>query len=63
VNDDTIPADLTQYFQSQLCAFDQPVQLTEYSGADHIDVLPASQADVIDYITDRFKKEPAPGNC
>jgi pimeloyl-ACP methyl ester carboxylesterase len=63
LNDDTIPADLTQYFHSQLCAFDQPVQLTEYAGFGHIDVLPASQDDVIDYITDRFKKEPAPNNC
>jgi pimeloyl-ACP methyl ester carboxylesterase len=62
-NDDTIPADLTEYFQSQLCAFGQPVQLTEYAGAGHIDVLPTSQDDVIDYITARFKKEPAPGNC
>jgi pimeloyl-ACP methyl ester carboxylesterase len=63
LNDDTIPADLTEYFQSQLCAFDQPVQLSEYAGADHIDVLPASQDDVIDYIIARFKKEPAPSNC
>ena len=63
LNDDTIPADLTQSFHTQLCAFDQPVQLTEYTGVGHIDVLPASQDDVIDYITDRFKKEPAPSNC
>jgi pimeloyl-ACP methyl ester carboxylesterase len=63
MDDDTIPADLTEYFQSQLCAFDQPVQLTEYAGAGHVDVLPASQEDVIDYISDRFKKEPAPSNC
>jgi pimeloyl-ACP methyl ester carboxylesterase len=63
LNDDIIPADLTRYFQSQLCAFDQPVQLTEYPGADHMEMLPASQDDVIDYITARFKKEPAPSNC
>lgn len=63
LNDDTIPADLTQYLQSQLCAFDQPVQLDEYAGADHISVLPTAQGDVIDYISDRFKKAPAPGNC
>jgi pimeloyl-ACP methyl ester carboxylesterase len=62
-DDDTIPADLTLYLQSQLCAFDQPVQLTEYAGAGHIDVLPASQDDVIDYIAARFNKESAPGNC
>jgi pimeloyl-ACP methyl ester carboxylesterase len=62
-DDDTIPADLTEYFQSQLCVFDQPVQLTEYPGAGHVDVLAASQGDVIDYITARFKKEPAPSNC
>jgi pimeloyl-ACP methyl ester carboxylesterase len=63
LNDDTIPADLTQYLQSQLCAFDQPVQLTEYAGVGHIDVLTASEDDVIDYMTARFKKEPAPSNC
>jgi alpha-beta hydrolase superfamily lysophospholipase len=62
-SDDTIPADLTRYFQRQLCAFDQPVQLTEYPGADHVSVLPLSQDDVINYIDARFKKEPAPGNC
>ena len=63
LNDDTIPADLTQYFHGQLCAFDQPIQLAEYPDTDHIDVLPASGGDVIDYITDRFKKELAPSNC
>jgi hypothetical protein len=63
LNDDTIPADLTQYFHSQLCAFDQPVQLTEYPGLGHVDVLTGSEADVIDYITARFDKDPAPSNC
>jgi pimeloyl-ACP methyl ester carboxylesterase len=63
LTDDTIPADLTQYLQSQLCAFDQPVQLAEYAGAGHIDVLTASEDDVIDYMTARFKKEPAPSSC
>jgi hypothetical protein len=63
LNDDTIPADLTQYFHSQLCAFDQPVQLAEYPGVGHVDVLAASQNDVIDYMTARFNKEPAPTNC
>jgi pimeloyl-ACP methyl ester carboxylesterase len=62
-NDDTIPADLTQYLQGQLCTFDEPIQLSEYAGADHIDVLPASQDDVVDYITARFRKESAPSNC
>jgi alpha-beta hydrolase superfamily lysophospholipase len=62
-SDDTIPADLTRYFQSQLCAFEQPVQLTEYEGAGHVDVLAESQTDVIDYVTARFDKDPAPGNC
>jgi pimeloyl-ACP methyl ester carboxylesterase len=61
--DDTIPADLTRFFQSQLCAFEQPVQLTEYAGAGHVDVLAQSQSDVIDYIDARFDKEPATGNC
>jgi hypothetical protein len=63
LDDDTIPADLTRYFESQLCAFDQPVQLTEYAGAGHVDVLAASQNDVIEYMTARFKKEPALSNC
>jgi pimeloyl-ACP methyl ester carboxylesterase len=63
LSDDTIPADLTQYFHSQLCAFDQPVQLTEYPGLGHVEVLAGSQGDVIDYITARFNKEPAPRNC
>ena len=63
LNDDTIPADLSRLFNSQLCAFDQPVQLTEYPGTDHMSVLPASQGDVIDYIRARFKKEPAPSSC
>lgn len=62
-NDDTIPADLTQYLHSQLCAYDEPVQLTEYPGAGHVDVLQASQGDVIDYITARFDKDSAPSNC
>jgi pimeloyl-ACP methyl ester carboxylesterase len=62
-DDDTIPADLTQYFHSQLCVFDQPVQLAEYPGAGHVEVLAASQDDVIDYITARFDKDPAPSNC
>ena len=63
LDDDTIPADLTRYFHSQLCAFAEPVQLTEYAGAGHVGVLAASQADVVDYITARFEKEPAPANC
>jgi len=63
LNDDTIPADLTQYFHSELCAFDQPVQLAEYPDVGHVDVLAASQSDVIDYMTARFDKEPAPSNC
>jgi pimeloyl-ACP methyl ester carboxylesterase len=62
-NDDTIPVDLTRYLHGQLCAFDQPVQLTEYPGAGHVDVLAASQNDVIDYITARLDREPAPSNC
>jgi pimeloyl-ACP methyl ester carboxylesterase len=63
LNDDTIPAELTEYFQSQLCAFEQPVQLTEYAGAGHVDVLAASQDDVVDYILARFKNKAAPSNC
>jgi hypothetical protein len=63
LNDDTIPAELTEYFQSQLCAFEQPVQLTEYAGAGHVDVLAASQDDVVDYIIARFKNKAAPSNC
>jgi hypothetical protein len=39
------------------------VQLSEYAGADHIDVLPESQDDVLDYIAARFKKDSAPSNC
>ena len=62
-DDDTIPADLTQYLHSQLCAFEQPVELMEYPGAGHVDVLATSQSDVIDYIADRFDKKPAPSNC
>ena len=61
--DDTIPAAVTQSLQGQLCTFRQPVQLTEYAGLGHIDLLPASQGDVIDYIAARFKKEPAPSTC
>ena len=61
--DDTIPAAVTQSLQGQLCTFGQPVQLTEYAGLGHIDLLPASQGDVIDYIAARFKKEPAPSTC
>ena len=63
LDDDTIPADLTQYFHSQLCAFDQPVQLAEYAGAGHVDVLAASQTDVLDYVTARFDGEVAISNC
>src|SRR5215213_5428420 len=63
VDDDTIPFDLTEYLASQLCAFDQPVQLAEYPGAGHVDVLTASQADVIEYIDARFDREPAPSTC
>src|SRR5215218_6113722 len=63
VDDDTIPVDLTEYLASQLCAFDQPVQLAEYPGAGHVDVLTASQADVIEYIDARFDREPAPSTC
>jgi pimeloyl-ACP methyl ester carboxylesterase len=63
VNDDTIPVDLTQYLHSQLCAFDQEVQLTEYPGVGHVDVLAASQNDVIDYFTARLARESAPSNC
>jgi len=63
VDDDTIPVDLTQYLHSQLCGFDQAVQLTEYPGAGHVDVLAASQNDVIDYITARLNREPAPSTC
>jgi pimeloyl-ACP methyl ester carboxylesterase len=63
LNDDTIPAELTQYLHSQLCAFEQPVQLTEYPGAGHVGVLAASQNDVIDYITRRFNGDHVPNNC
>jgi pimeloyl-ACP methyl ester carboxylesterase len=63
LNDDTIPADLTQYFYSQLCAFEQPVKLTEYPDVGHVDVLAASQSDVIGYIAARFRREPAPSTC
>src|SRR5215204_3407565 len=63
VDDDTIPVDLTEYLASQLCTFDQPVQLAEYPGAGHVDVLTASQADVIEYIDARFDREPAPSTC
>ena len=61
--DDTIPAAVTQSLQGQLCTFGQSVQLTEYAGLGHIDLLPASQGDVIDYLAARFKKEPAPSTC
>ena len=62
-DDDTIPLDLTRYFHGQLCAFEQPVALAEYPGAGHVDVLAASEGDVIDYIGARFDKEPAPDDC
>jgi pimeloyl-ACP methyl ester carboxylesterase len=62
-DDDTIPPDLTRYFHGQLCAFEQPVALAEYPGAGHVDVLAASEGDVIDYIGARFDKEPAPDDC
>lgn len=63
LTDDTIPADVTRGLQDQMCTFGQSVELTEYPGLGHIDLLPAAQGEVIDYIADRFKKEPAPGNC
>ena len=63
LTDDTIPADVTRSLQSQLCTFGESVQLTEYHDLGHIDVLPAAQDDVIDYITDRFKKDPAASDC
>ena len=62
-DDDTIPLDLTRYFHSQLCAFEQPVALAEYPGRGHVDVLAGSESDVIDYIAARFDKEPAPDDC
>jgi pimeloyl-ACP methyl ester carboxylesterase len=62
-DDDTIPLDLTRYFHSQLCAFEQPVALEEYPGRGHVDVLAASESDVIDYIAARFDKDPAPDDC
>src|SRR5215211_5529612 len=58
-----VGGELSEDFHSQLCAFDQPVQLAEYPGVGHVEVLAASQQDVIDYIGDRFAKEPAPSNC
>jgi pimeloyl-ACP methyl ester carboxylesterase len=63
LTDDTVPADVTRSLQSRLCTFGESVQLTEYPGHGHIDVLPAAQDDVIDYITDRFKKDPAASDC
>jgi predicted esterase len=62
-DDDTIPLDLTRYFHSQLCAFEQPVALAEYPGRGHVGVLAGSESDVIDYIAARFDKEPAPDDC
>lgn len=61
--DDTVPADVTRSLQGQLCTFGESVQLAEYPGLGHIDLLPAAQADVIDYIAARFRKEPAPSSC
>jgi hypothetical protein len=63
LTDDTIPADVTRSLQDELCTFGQPVQLTEYPGLGHIDVLPSAQADVVDYIAARFNKEPASSTC
>jgi dipeptidyl aminopeptidase/acylaminoacyl peptidase len=63
LTDDTVPADVTRSLQGQVCTFGQPVQLAEYPGLGHIDVLPAAQGDVIDYIAARFKKEPASSSC
>ena len=61
--DDSVPADVTRSLEDQMCAFGGSVQLAEYPGLGHIDLLPAVQSDVIDYIADRFKKEPAPSSC
>jgi pimeloyl-ACP methyl ester carboxylesterase len=63
LTDDTIPADVTRSLESELCTYGQPVQLAEYAGLGHVDLLPAAQDDVIDYIADRFTKEPAPSSC
>ena len=63
MTDDTVPADVTRSLEGQLCTFGESVQLAEYPGLGHIDLLPAVQDDVIDYIAARFKKEPAPSSC
>jgi pimeloyl-ACP methyl ester carboxylesterase len=61
--DDSVPADVTRSLEGQMCTFGESVQLAEYPGLGHIDLLPAVQSDVIDYIADRFKKESAPSSC
>jgi pimeloyl-ACP methyl ester carboxylesterase len=63
LTDDTVPADVTRSLEGQLCTFGQSVQLAEYPGLGHIDLLPAVQDDVIDYIAARFKRDPAPSSC
>lgn len=62
--DQTVPPDLTQLLQQQECAVNTfGTQLTIYPGQDHDPVLYAAQADVVNYITDRFAGLPAPSNC
>lgn len=63
LTDDTVPADVTRSLEGQLCTFGESVQLAEYPGLGHIELLPAVQDDVIEYIAARFKKDLAPSGC
>jgi dipeptidyl aminopeptidase/acylaminoacyl peptidase len=61
--DQTLPLEITQLLQSQLCVYNKPIQLTTYPGQDHDPVIAASLNDVAAYIQARFAGQPAPNNC
>lgn len=62
-DDPVVPVGITQYLQAQICPYGKPVQLNVYSGQDHDTVIDDSQADVNNYIRDRFNDVVAPTNC
>jgi pimeloyl-ACP methyl ester carboxylesterase len=56
------PNGTTQYV-ARACAFDQPVQYTQYPTATHQTVPLQAKPEYIPWIADRFAGRPAPSNC
>jgi pimeloyl-ACP methyl ester carboxylesterase len=63
ISDIIILPSITTSFVEKMCATQNSIEYQSYEGADHVQVVKASRADIVAWLDARVKNEPAPNNC